>query len=626
MSTQGSSQDVFRFGVFEADLRTGELRKNGVKVRIADQPFRLLSALLVTPGQFVTREELRHQIWAEDTFVDFEHGLNSAIKRIRTALEDDAENPRFIATLPRRGYKFLAPVTMPIAEGASAPAIRRPQASSPNGRWLFASAAAIVAALGLLVASNSKFAHPSRNIRPAQINSIAVLPLDDLTHDPQHAYLADGMTDELINELGQVKALRVVSRTSVMQFRGTRKPLPEITKALNVDAVVEGSVLSLGGRVRITAQLIEAKSDRHLWAKSYERDSADVLRLQAELAGNIADAVNAVITPQEHARLSGARPVKPQAYDNYLKGLFAWRMASSEKGFNAALPFFEKAVREDPEYPRAYAALASIYATLDDRSLSPRASIGKAQAAAAKAIELDDQLAEAHVALAGVRDMQWNMTEALREYRRAIELNPSSALAHQWYGEDLIALRRFGEGIAEIRTAVGLDPLSTALQTDLAFRLYFARRFDESISQARHVLELVPNSRFAHQILGSDFEQLRRFDLAMQEWNQDLTLGSEHELATALNQAYRRSGYSGALRQWIKALKERSKHEYVSPLRIAELYSFLGDNDNAYYWLERGMQEHTGDLIGLNSYPMWDSIRTDPRFLVLLRRVGLPET
>jgi eukaryotic-like serine/threonine-protein kinase len=458
----------------------------------------------------------------------------------------------------------------------------------------------------------------------ATIRSLAVLPLDNLSHDPQQEYLSDGMTDELINELGQVKALRVVSRTSVMRFKGSRPPLSEIANMLKVDAVVEGAVLRSAARVRITAELVDAKSDKQLWAHSFEGTTDDLLAFQAEVAGAIAKQVHVAISPDEYARIASVHPVKSEAHDAYLKGVFFWRTSRNPEDWKKALAFFESAVQQDPGYALAYSGIASIYASLMDVAVPSKVARSKSRVAAQKALELDSALAEAHIAMAAVHDGDWNWRDAETEYKRAIELNPNSALAHHWYGDDLVALGHDEAGIAEIRKAVDLDPLSTALRTNLAWHLYLVRQYELSLVEARHVLEIDPKSSFAHEVCGSDYEQQGRYDEAMAEWRQSLTLDGDGQLAARMIKAYAHFGYSGALQVWLNALLDKSRREYVSPVRIAELYVLLGNKNRAFVWLENAFQEHNGDLLKLNSYPIWDPLRSDHRFGDLVRRVGLP--
>jgi len=407
----------FRFGVFELDLGAGELRKNGLRVRLQEQPFLVLATLLERPGEVVSREELQKKLWPADTFVDFDHGLNKAINKVRDVLGDSAESPRFVETIARRGYRFLAEVkavdTTPV-RGPELPAqpqlgvtaLDRPDHASkfakPN--YLRSSVTWKISVFVLLVsiAFLGTWMIRSRNHGPSVIHSLAVLPLESLSSDASQDYFADGMTDELISDLGQISALRVISRTSVMTYKHVRKPLPQIARELNVDAVVEGTVLRSGDRVRITAQLIEASTDKHLWSQSYEGELRDTLALQNEVARAIADQIRINLNPQEQAALKKVAVVDPEAYEPYLKGRYFWNKRTAD-GLSKAIEYFNEAIERKPDYAQAYAGLADSYALAGDWKyglLAPREAYPKAKAAATKAIALDDTLGEAHISLA----------------------------------------------------------------------------------------------------------------------------------------------------------------------------------------------------------------------------------
>jgi TolB-like protein/DNA-binding winged helix-turn-helix (wHTH) protein len=467
MQDHQHSRGPLRFGVFELDLEAGQLRKHGVRVRLQEQPLQVLAMLVGRKGELVTREELQRRLWPADTFVDFDHGLNKAINKIREALCDATESPRFVETVPRRGYRFLADVNIveesklntglanqpqprPEADergdSTSQPATPKPLALSP--RWKIS---ALV--LFLLIASLAAWELYFRTRLPARvIRSLAVLPLESLSSDASQDYFADGMTDELISDLGQINALRVISRTSVMTYKHVRKPLPQIARELQVDAVVEGTVLRSGNKVRVTAQLIEASSDKHLWSQSYEGELRDALALQNKVAKAIADQIQINLNPREQAALKNVKVVNPQAYESYLKGRYFWNKRTAD-GLKAALTYFNQAIDQDPNYAPAYSGLADTYALLADWEygvMTPKEALPKAKAAAMKALELDDTLGEAHNSLAFCLDVyDWNFGSAGKEYRKAIELNPGYATAHQWYASHLIVLGRNGEAIAE---------------------------------------------------------------------------------------------------------------------------------------------------------------------------------
>jgi TolB-like protein/DNA-binding winged helix-turn-helix (wHTH) protein len=414
VASRASTLSLIRFGVFELDLQTGELRKAGVLLHLPPQPFKVLALLASRQGELVAREEIQQQIWGNETFVDFEHALNFAIKKIRDTLGDDAEHPRYIETLPRHGYRFIAPVeavALPSPAATSVAAIydRRPETASAARRYsvrpraLALAAAGLVALLAMLIALNvaglrdrlltALGARPTMAV--PKIQSIAVLPLANLSHEPEQEYFADGMTDELITTLGKISALRVISRTSVMRYKGTKKPLPEIARELNVDAIVEGTVQRSGDRVRITANLLHAPSDRHLWAQTYERSLGDALTLEGEVARAIANEVKIKLTPEEHAR-----PVNPEAHRLCLLGRFHWNKRT-EEGLKTAIDYFQRAIEIDPAYAPAYAGIADSYLGLTDWGfLPPKEAVPRVKAAAQKALEIDGSLAEAHTSLA----------------------------------------------------------------------------------------------------------------------------------------------------------------------------------------------------------------------------------
>jgi TolB-like protein/DNA-binding winged helix-turn-helix (wHTH) protein/Tfp pilus assembly protein PilF len=515
-----------RFGIFEVDLHAGRLTKHGLRLKLQEQPFQVLAMLLEKPGELVNREELRSRLWPR-TIVDFDHGLNKAINKIRDALGDSAENPRFIETVARRGYRFLADV-----EAINAPSLPSETtadvgdtdgASAPGGVWkqLQHSRSWRLSAFGalLLAAALLWIFYPwnaSSNIR-----SLAVLPLENLSGDPSQDYFAEGMTDELITDLGQISTLRVISRTSVMTYKSVRKPLAEIARELNVQAVVEGSVLRSGERVRITAQLIEVPPDRHIWAHSYEGDLRDTLTLQNTVARTIAEQIQAVLNKQEKAALEKSRAVKPEAYEAYLKGRYFWNKRTGD-GLKKAIEYFTVAIEKDPNYAEAYAGLADSYALSGDWEygiLSPQDASLEAKAAATKALALDDGLGEAHTSRAFALDLyDWDWSAAETEYRRATALNPGYATAHHWYAWHLMVIGRTDEGIQELRKAESLDPLSLIIRADLADALCIARRYNESVQQSERTLEMDPNFAIGHYELGQAFVQKQMYSEAIAEF------------------------------------------------------------------------------------------------------------
>jgi len=629
-----------RFGVFELDLRAGELRKHGMRVRLQEQPFQVLATLLEHPGEVVTREELHKKLWPADTFVDFDHGLNKTINKIREALGDSAESPRFVETVSRRGYRFLAEVR--VADAAPirglAPATQphpsaetherldppgkppTPKSVPPPVPWKIPAIVALLVAVSFGTWKLYSWKHPTPLIR-----SLAVLPLESLSSDASQDYFADGMTDELISDLGQIRALRVISRTSVMAYKRARKPLPEIARELGVDAVVEGTVLRSGDQVRITAQLIEAATDKHLWSRSYEGQLRDTLALQNQVAQAIADQIRINLNSQERAALKSVRVVNPQAYESYLKGRYFWNKRTADS-LKVALAYFNQAIDEDPRYAQSYSGLADTYALLGDWQyavMTPKEALPRAKAAATKALELDSSLGEAHNSLAFCLDgFDWDFPAAEKEFQQAIELSPGYATAHHWYAWHLSLMGRYDEAIVEMEKAKNLDPLSLIINADLAELLLLARSYDESIRQSRKTIEMDPNFALAHNQLGQAYLQKQMRDEAITELQKavQLSAGSPTCLAN-LARAYAAFGKKSEAAKLLTDLKKGSSPGYSHASEIAVVYAALGDKNQAMTWLEKGYEERFNPGVLLR--PGFDPLRSDPRFQELVRRIGL---
>jgi len=629
------------FGVFEMDLRAGELRKHGLRVRLQEQPFQLLAMLVEHPGEIVTREELQKKLWPGDTFVDFDHGLNKAVSKIREALGDSAENPRFVETVARRGYRFLADVKVAAeapVRGRQAATLARHVAEAGDHRGLAGTPAMSkpflssrtwkisACVLLLLVVSLSAWKLYSRYHPSPVIRSLAVLPLESLSNDATQDYFADGMTDELISDLGQISALRVISRTSVMGYKHTHKPLPQIAHELNVDAVVEGTVLRSGEQVRITSQLIDASTDKHLWSQSYQGELRDTLALQNQVARAIADQIRINVNPQEQAALKNVKVVDPQAYESFLKGRYFWNKRTAE-GLKVALAYFNQAIDEDPKYAQAYSGLADTYSLLGDWQYAvmiPKEALPKAKAAAIKALELDSTLGEAHNSLAFCLDgFDWDFDSAGKEFRRAIELNPSYATAHHWYAWHLSLLGRYDEAIAEMRKAENLDPLSLIINADLAELLVLEHSYEESIQQSRKTIEMDPNFALAHNQLAQAYLQKHMNEEAVAELQKAAQLsGGSSTVMANLARAYAVSGKRAEAIKLLNDLKKSSSAVSSHASEIAVIYEALGDTDQAMNWLEKGYQERFNPGVLLR--PGFDPLRSDPRFQDLVRRIGLP--
>ena len=635
---------VVRFGTYEVSLQSGEVRKAGLRIRVQQQPMKLLEILLEHPGEVVTREELRSRVWPGESFGDFDQALNIAIGKLRSALGDSAESPRFIETLPKRGYRFIADVSVVDTDGRpkrQEPVAGDPPATDPGPkiqgiglavapqrrllptRWIIAALAlVIIVSLAIL----SVWVFRSRAPAPTGIRSIAVLPLENLSGDASQNYFADGMTDELITDLAQISALRVISRTSVMVYKGARKPLPQIARELNVDAVVEGTVLRSGDQVRITAQLIEASTDKHLWSQSYEGQLRDTLALQDRVARAIAEQIQINLTPREQAALKSVRVVNPEAYESYLKGRYFWNKRTAD-GLRVALAYFNQAAEEDPNNARAYSGLADTYALLGDWQyavMTPKEAYPKAKTAALKALELDSSLGEAHNSLAFVLDgFDWDLDSGGKEFRRAIELNPGYATAHHWYAGHLALLGQYDEAIVEMKKAESLDPLSLIINSDLAELLVLAHSYDEAIAQSRKTIEMDPNFAMAHNQLAQAYMQKHMYDQAIAELQNAVQLSGGGPTCIAnLARAYGLSGKRSEAMKLLNDLKSSSTAKNSHASEVAAIYASLGDKDEAMNWLEKGYAERFNP--GVLIRPGFDPLRTDPRFQDLVHRVGLP--
>jgi TolB-like protein/DNA-binding winged helix-turn-helix (wHTH) protein/Tfp pilus assembly protein PilF len=611
----------YRFGTFQLDVQSGELRRSGVKVRLPGQSFQVLVRLLERPGEVVTREELRQLLWPANTFVDFDEGLNAAVKKLRAALGDSAENPRFVETLPRRGYRFLCPV-IPV----SAPPDPMLAVVPPAKPWRRRSGPRWVAALLLAAVSvSAAVLWLRRPVAAAPIRSLAVLPLRNLSNDPQEEYFSEGLTDELVTRLASLPGLRVISFTSAMQYKDTREPLPQIARELNVDAVVEGTVLRSGGRVRITAQLIEAASDRHLWVHSYEREARDILALQNEVTRDIADNIQLSLDPASRERLAGAPAVDPEAHEDYLRGRYAWSRRTPAD-MRSAIQDFEQAVALDPGYARAYAGLADSYAMLGAYLIAPQDQlIPQARANALKALEIDERLPEAHTSLAVIaQNYDWDWQTAEREYRRAIQLDPNYATAHQWYAEFLALQGRFDEAFTEIERARQLDPLSLPIAADRGAILYYARQYDRSIEQFRAVLERDPEFARAHMVVyacverGAFAEALAEIDKWKREQDRPWNLVMQAYV-------YARSGRREQAERALSELEQMNRRRQLDPSILIGAYIALDRKDEALAQLQRAYREHNPSLTSLKVSPFYDSLRSDSRFQELLRQMNMAQ-
>ncbi|WP_433966322.1 winged helix-turn-helix domain-containing protein [Tunturiibacter gelidiferens] len=632
MAASTPTDRVLRFGDFELDVCAGQLRKHGVKLRLQGQPLQVLAVLLKHAGDVVTRDELRSQIWSADTFVDFDHSLHNAIARLRETLGDSAETPRYIETLPRRGYRFIAPVEKEEAPDPSGSANEAPPREVPVVAARSMPRVFLVTSVVALLVGTPAFwlvrtgAHPTS--AAPRLNSIAVLPLDNLSGDPSEEFFADGLTDQLITDLARVGSLRVISRTSVLRYKGTKEGLPEIARELNVDAIVEGSVVRSGQRVRVTAQLLEASTDQHLWAETYDRDVGDVLKLQGEVAGAIAQQVRAQLTPQQQAQLRSAQAVNPAAYDAYLRGrLYFVNEFTKPDSLKKAQQDFEDSIQKDSNFALAYAGLADTYVYLAfTGALQKESAYRSAKQALAKALQLDDSIGEAHDTL-GVLSWRfdWDWDAADREFNRAIALAPSYSCAHEDRAIFLAFAGRRAEALAEIANINQLDyGVSSAMAESATY--YELRDYPGLMEASKRALLLDPKDWFQHYFLGVGYEATGKLPEAISEYRKAMELSDGSPItAVALAHAYSAAGRKAQANKILRDLERKSKESSVPPYTMATIYVGLGENDKAFEYLEKACSEKSLDVsMFLKSDFLLDDLRPDPRFQNLLHRMSLP--
>jgi TolB-like protein/DNA-binding winged helix-turn-helix (wHTH) protein/Flp pilus assembly protein TadD len=626
MAAPAPTSEVLRFGVFELDLQRAELRKQGVKIKLQEQPFKVLQLLLENQGQIVTREQLRSHVWPANTFVEFDHGLYSAMARLRDALGDSSESPRFIETVARRGYRFIAPVTSSVAPDAvenisqtkaeqRAPALQRWVASLLAGLLGGALLLTIVFALDI-----SGVREWLRN-RTTPIRSIAVLPLENLSHDPEQEYFADGMTDELMTNLAMVGKVSVISRTSTMQYKGTKKSLPQIGRELHVDAIVEGSVIRSGNRVRITAQLIQATNDHHLWAKDYERDLGDILTLQNELVHAIVSEIKVQLTASERARLASARVVNPLAYDLYLQGRYFSAAQPQTDAVGKAVRYFQQALEIDPGDAPTWAGLGDAYAHQAGTGgyLPEEDGWRKAREAVDRSLALDPNLAEAHAALAGIQmahDWDWQAAET--SLHRALALAPNNAIVLQNEAGLAGIQGQFEQAVALDRRAITLDPLSASARAELAYLSYASGRFHEAAAAVYETLGLAPDADGMHTLLVLiDLEQGRAQEALAEAQQEPNRIFQLQGLTLAYHSLGRKKESDAALEELI------AKAQSGGAFQIAEVYGFLADADQACKWLERAYLQHDSGLPFMKQDRAFAKLSGDPRYVALLKKIAL---
>jgi TolB-like protein/DNA-binding winged helix-turn-helix (wHTH) protein/Tfp pilus assembly protein PilF len=639
-----------RFGDFEADLRTGDVRRHGHRIKLQEKPFQILSLLLERAGDIVTREELRQRLWPADTFVDFDANLNTSLNRLRQALGDTGNEQVFIKTIPRQGYRFIAPVTpieeneeaapAPSAPAASATPDERPigppvrptqSASSPLRRFRLGLAFVILVALAVSALAYFRWLRPSAlaERRPHR-ETILVTPFENLSGDPNQDYLSDGLTDEMITRLGAgaPKHLSVIARSSAMQYKGAHKTVEQIAREQHVDYILEGSFRRQGDQVRITAQLFNARDQGSLWTEAYERNASDLLAIQREVADRIARSLSFELSTPAGRRPSETQPVKPEAYDDYLKGLFELNGRTPED-LQRSIAFFRLSTEKDPRFAPAFAALGFSYNVAAGWTfLSPQDAYPKARVAAQKALALDDSLADSHLAYGEVlHEYDWEWSDSEKEYQRALELNPSSAVGHKLYAEYLTHAGRYQEALEEIRKAQELDPASLVMNSFVCFVYMHAREYDKAIKECGKVVEMEPRFLPAHAWLADAYVFSKKYDEAASEFKRALELSSSaNYFLTALGMTYGMKGDKEQARKILDELQHRATQTYVSPFGLADVYIGLGDRERALAMLEKAFQEHSADLVFLASTPEFDVLRDDPRFKTMIARFGFPDS
>jgi TolB-like protein/DNA-binding winged helix-turn-helix (wHTH) protein/Tfp pilus assembly protein PilF len=635
LATSPQSRPALRFDGFEVDLRSGELRKHGVRTKLQGQPFQVLQVLLENPGEIVSREELKQKLWPTETFVDFDDGLNTAVKKVRDVLGDSAAHPRYIETIPRRGYVFIGkleaePSTTSVAEPAqeaTADASRLSTPGLPNApspaqlklrsagiRTLYVSVS-VLAFTGALV--GIVFRRGRDHLFGAgapQIQSIAVLPFQNMSGDPSQEYFSDGTTEQLITDLAQIRSLKVISRTSAMRYKNSTKSLPEIGQELGVDAIVEGSVRRSEGRVRVTAQLVRAATDGHLWAKDYDRDVSDLLKLQADVAREIAQEIRAQLTPEEAARLARVQTASSSAEEEFWRGR-RYQDQGSDEDLKRAIEHYSEAVQIQPDYALAYAGLANAWAQL--RATNHSEAEANAQKAASRALELGPDLGETHVAMAMIDTDRWNWPEADKEFQAALRLDPTNVESCGCYAFFLSLMRRYPEAIALLNRGSQIDPLSPVIHQVYGMALSASGKPEEAIPHLQRALELDPGNYTAGNFLAAIYENSGKLQDALKVLSRP-----QFESSASHARLYALLGRKDDARAILQKVAERT---YPSHLDVASIYFALGEEDQGFEWLNKGLDSHDPFIVRMTMSATLNGVRSDPRYKKLVARFNIPE-
>jgi TolB-like protein/DNA-binding winged helix-turn-helix (wHTH) protein/tetratricopeptide (TPR) repeat protein len=619
MQTTSPNTAIRQFGVFQLDLKAGELHKAGVKVKLQDQPFRVLALLVEHAGQVVTREELRTQVWPSNVYVDFDQGLNNAIKKVREALGDSADNPRLIETVARHGYRFIAAVSVVPAQPVQSRLLGSP---TLRNSILIGLTAGLLAAFAYWVwrGSSTHIAQSSEKV------TLAVMPFENLSGDSSQEFFSDGLTEEMIAQLGRLNPdrLTVIARSSVAKYKLSTLGANQIGKELHADYLVQGSVRRAPDRIRITVHLIRVADQTDRWAESYDPELKDILALQDAVSRTIASQINIALAPAQASPLTTRRSVQPDAYEAYLKGRYYWNKRTAE-GMLKAEVYFQQAVDKDPSYTAAYSGLADCNSGLTWHGFtSPAETLPRAHAAALKAVEIDPQSAEAHASLALVLTHEWDWLRAEAEFKRALQLDPRYANAHHWYGDYLSIRSRHDEALVEAKKASALDPLNLMIGTWLGLRYYLAHKYQSAIDQGRSTVELDPNFAPSHLLLGEAYVQTGLHEEGLVELRSAASLSGNSPLYLAqVAVAYASQGRKTDALEIAAQLQATSTDRYVSPYGLAQIYAALKDKEQTFKWLQTAYDGRAVWMSYLAVDPLFDGYRSDQRFQDLLRRARL---
>ncbi len=636
MSELNQTVRRYRFGVFQLDVAAGELFKHGIRLKLQDQPIQVLTFLLEHPGQVIGREELRQRLWGEDTFVDFDHSLNISVNKLRDALGDSAATPRYIETLPRKGYRFIAPVTAepatvstpaPVAE--SVPAVITPTAlpSTPKSKShlaLIITAVAVLAVVGLIIWMRTWLHHPE----PTQGKMLmAVLPFENLTGDHKEDFFIAGLHEEMVTQLGRLhpSRLAVIARKSVTQYADQRKPIDQIARELHVSYVIDGSVRQMGNRFRIAVQLIQTSDQTQLWTETYDVGMSDILKLEENLARRVSHSLSVEFLPEAEKELRVTHTQNPAAYEAYLRGRYYWSFETRSAMYHA-IDEFNKSIQLDPNYASAYAGLADAYLVLGGYGfVPPDQAFPEGKKAAAKAIELAPDLSDAYKSLGFIAlYYDWDWPESERLLRKALELDPNNSLAHEFFCSPLHVMGRLDEAEAQAHIAMELDPMSGWAHDDLAWVLMTRHRPEAAVVESQRAVELNPGYAAGHLSLAVAYGRLHQYDKALEQVRvAEQNGGDPTRVLEVQGETQALAGDTAGAQATLGKLLTLKAPNRISPYSAALIYTAMGKKSEAIDWLEKGFEEKDSWMPWVGVLVEWDSLRDEPRFVKLMTRMKL---